>query len=86
MREARNPEIDLVVLASRDSDLVPVLDEISDMQGLDGVAKIETVSWFDKNAPGKVLGSLRPTSPRRIWNTNLGQVCFEASLDREDYT
>ncbi|WP_347354965.1 hypothetical protein [Intrasporangium sp.] len=34
----------------------------------------------------KGIGSLRPTPPRRIWNTNLDRACFEASLDRTDYT
>jgi uncharacterized LabA/DUF88 family protein len=90
MREAVAPDIDLVVLASRDTDLVPVLDELYDSRGADPsrYAKIETVAWFDPEARknGRSAGgSLQPTQPRRIWNTNLGRSCYEASVDRHDY-
>jgi hypothetical protein len=85
VREARRPEVDLVVLASRDTDLVPVLDELSDLWTANSVngARIETVSWFERGL--RSFGSLQPTPPRRIWNTNLGRACYEASLDRNDY-
>ena len=85
VREARRPDVDLVILASRDTDLVPALDEVFDMSVADPVhsAKIETASWYLKG--GKMFGSLRPTGPRRIWNTNLDEACFEASLDRRVY-
>lgn len=87
VREARRPDIDVVVLASRDTDLVPVLDEVTDMHSADraGVAQIETVSWHEPGGE-RNFGSLRPSAPRRIWNTNLDRGCFEASLDRTDYT
>lgn len=85
VREARDPNIDLVILASRDTDLVPALDEVYDMRGREnGIAKMETVSWFDRNAVYNA-GSLRPTAPRRIWNTNLNRRIFNASLDRNTY-
>lgn len=85
IREARHPDVDLVILASRDTDLVPVLDEVSDLWSTDRerIARIETISWFEKGL--RSYGSLRPTPPRRIWNTNLNRACFEASLDRTNY-
>lgn len=89
LRRALEPEVDLVVLASRDTDLVPVLDAVYDMRAASStVAKIETVSWFDRQAvtQGRFAGgSLRPTRPRRIWNTNLDRSCFEAARDTHDY-
>ena len=90
LREALRHDIDLVVMASRDTDLVPTLDTVFDMRTEDStVARIETVSWFDKEAArqGRFAGgNLRPTRPRRIWNTNLDRSSFEASRDRNDYT
>lgn len=90
VRQAARSDIDLVVLASRDTDLVPVLDEVYDLHGAepDTFAKIETASWFDHRArkAGRFAGgSLVPSGGRRIWNTNLDRKCFEASLDRGDY-
>lgn len=90
IREAARPDIDLVVLASRDTDLVPVLDELHDFHALDPqrYGRIETVSWFNTTwrEEGTLSGgSLVPTAPRRIWNTNLDRACYEASLDRTDY-
>jgi len=86
VREARAKDVDLVVLASRDTDLVPALDEVCDMRHRDGsVAKIETVSWFDRAAE-RNFGHLRATRPRSIWNTNLDRKVFEAAVDRRDYS
>lgn len=87
VREALAPDIDLVVLASRDTDLVPVLDEVWDMHRVrpEEVAAIETVSWFHREAATlglPVLGHLRPTGDRRTWNTNLDVDCFHAARDR----
>lgn len=79
-------DIDIVVLASRDTDLIPVLDQIYDMHRADSsVARIETFTWYDRNG-AKNFGSLRASYKRNIWNTNLGRDCYEASLDRKDYT
>lgn len=87
VRLATAPGIDLVVLASRDTDLVPALDEVSDMSASNPnkVARIETFSWDDRTAPGPRFGSLRATTPRRIWNTNLDRRVFDAALDRNSY-
>lgn len=90
VRESMDAEVDLVILASRDTDLVPALDELYDLRGQDAdrFARIETVSWFDPTAKkdGRFAGgNLRPSGQRRIWNTNMDRACFEASLDRRDY-
>lgn len=90
LREAARPDIDLVVLASRDTDLVPVLDEVYDLRAVDPdrYGRIETASWFNRRAREEHAmsgGSLRPTAPRRIWNTNLDRPSYEAALDRNDY-
>lgn len=86
LREAERDDIDLVILASRDTDLVPVLDDLYDRRGRDPdrYARIETVAWLDRDARF-TGGSIRPTAPRRIWNTNLGRDAYDASLDRDDY-
>lgn len=89
VREALRPDIDVVILASRDTDLVPTLDTLVDMrQDHPDIARIETVSWFNKNAnrEGNYMGgSLLPSGGRRIWNTNLDRRAYEASLDRRSY-
>lgn len=88
-RQALHPDIDLVILASRDTDLVPVLDTLVDMRTQDPtVAKIETASWFNRDAApqGNAGGSLRPADNRRVWNTNLDRRAFESSRDRRDYS
>ncbi|WP_416890817.1 hypothetical protein [Microbacterium sp.] len=90
VREAARSDIDLVILASRDTDLVPVLDELHDFHGAEPsrYAGIETVAWFNsrwEEEGARTYGNLRPTAPRRIWNTNLDRDCYEASLDRRDY-
>jgi hypothetical protein len=91
VREAARDDVNVVVLASRDTDLVPVLDEVHDLQEREPsrYSRIETASWFNPNAREEGLrnagGNLRPTSPRRIWNTNLDRACYEAALDRRDY-
>lgn len=89
LREALRPEVDVVMLASRDTDLVPTLDTVVDMgREHSGIARIETLSWFNRNAVREgnhAGGSLRPSGGRRVWNTNLDRRCYEASLDRRDY-
>jgi len=90
MTEALDPAIDLVILASRDTDLVPALDQVSDLHTANraAVAAVETVSWHNRNAKKEGAmngGNLRPSGGRRIWNTNLDRACYDASLDRGDY-
>jgi hypothetical protein len=81
VREARDPSIDLVILASSDSDLAPALDEV---QRLDA-AKVESFCWYD---PKQRLGfQLHPTNRSKpIWNTRLGEDAFRSSWDRSVYS
>jgi uncharacterized LabA/DUF88 family protein len=82
VREAADGEVDLVILASRDSDLRPALDEALRL----GSAKIETTTWHDPEHPGWCR-PLRPDDEkRRLWNTKLGETQFQRCLDRIDYT
>lgn len=46
VRAARDPAVDLVILASSDTDLAPALDEVRRL----GTAKIETFCWWDAKA------------------------------------
>lgn len=90
LNESERQDVDLVILASRDTDLVPVLDELHDRRGQDSerFARVETVAWFNRDLlRGRAMsgGSLKPTGPRRIWNTNLDRACYDASIDRNDY-
>ncbi|MCH6164856.1 NYN domain-containing protein [Pseudonocardia alaniniphila] len=81
VREARRPDVDLVILASHDSDLEPALDEAIALQS----AKVETFSWFDPAQPRR-MRQLRPGGARRVWNTRLGETEFVNCWDRSDYT
>jgi hypothetical protein len=81
IREAREPDVDLVVLASHDSDLEPALDEALDLRR----AKIETCCWFDRMNPHRTR-QLRPGGGRRIWNTRLGEIQFQNCWDTASYT
>jgi uncharacterized LabA/DUF88 family protein len=82
VREAADPAVDLVVLASSDTDLEPALDEALKP----GSAKIETVSWHDPAQPHR-WPQLRPTDrSRRLWNTRLGKTEFQLSRDHTKYS
>jgi uncharacterized LabA/DUF88 family protein len=81
VREARKPDVDLVVLASQDSDLEPALDEAIALR----TAKIETFCWFDYAQPHKAR-QLRPGSGRRVWNTRMGETEFRNCWDLTDYS
>jgi uncharacterized LabA/DUF88 family protein len=90
IRESFRSDIDLVILATRDTDLIPALDELYDLRGREPrlYAQVETVAWFNSNAVAEgnyTGGNLRPTAPRRIWNTNLDRAAFVASRDTRDY-
>jgi hypothetical protein len=80
VREARLPDVDLVVLASHDSDLEPALDEAIALQS----AKVETFSWLDAANPGATR-QLRAGGGRRIWNTRLGETEFRNCWDTSKY-
>ena len=80
VREAQHRAVDLVILASHDSDLEPALDEAVRM----GAAKVETFTWHDPSQPWR--RQLRLSDGRNLWNTRLSEVDFEASRDPMDYT
>jgi len=80
LREARKPDVDLVILASHDSDLEPALDEAIALH----TAKIETFCWFDPSQPHRTR-QLRPGSGR-VWNTRLGETEFRNCWDLTDYS
>lgn len=74
------PNVDLVILASIDSDLVPALHAAQDA----GRAKIETACWGDRSYGG--FGQLRVDKCRpSLWNTALSHSAFEASIDPKSY-
>jgi uncharacterized LabA/DUF88 family protein len=78
VREAQDPDINLTILASHDTDLMPALDAALRI----GSAKVETCCW--KTATGK-CHPIRPFSGRSIWNTWLDKSSFTASLDPIKY-
>lgn len=80
VREAAASDVDLVILASVDSDLEPALAEVL----LAGTAKVETVSWYH---PGQHCAELRlADKSKRLWNTRLNETNFLNCLDRNNYT
>ena len=79
IREACDPNVDLVILASSDSDLEPAIEEAHRM----GAAKIETASWW--NAREKWGQQLR-LRELRVWNTRLDETVFNSVRDTQDYT
>jgi len=78
VREARDANNQLVIVASQDTDLIPALNEAIVQNG----AKIETCSWFSGNASWS--HEIRPEK-RKIWNTRLDGTNFSRSLDTKAY-
>jgi hypothetical protein len=77
MRNANSNLIDLVIVASHDSDLEPAVEEA---QSQSKRTKLETVSWF--NPKYKFARSkMNPKTSTPIWNTALGQEVFRDSFD-----
>lgn len=76
LTESLNPEIDVVILASQDTDLSPSLDAALALNK----AKIETVQWWYPEGK-RTVGHLRPTKGQRIWNTRLTKDHFLSSVD-----
>ena len=77
VRHSRRDDIDLVILASLDSDLIPALDEAV----LSG-AKVETFSWWSPEQRGFEMRL--SDRERRLWNTRLNEEQFLRCLDRTD--
>jgi uncharacterized LabA/DUF88 family protein len=77
MRNNASPHIDLVIVASHDSDLEPAIEEA---RALETGTKLETVSWLNlefKNTRSKM--SPKTTPP--IWNTALRLESYIASIE-----
>jgi uncharacterized LabA/DUF88 family protein len=82
VREAANPDVDLAILASQDSDLQPALDEAL----LLGTAKVETVNWYDPAQRYRCPQLCPEDHTQRLWNTRLGDTEFQRSWDRTLYS
>ena len=80
LRLARADDIDLVIVASHDSDLKPALDEAIDLRA----AKIETCAWTRPDL-GPYFRQMSPTPPRRVWHTRLQYADFKKSFDPTVY-
>lgn len=78
VRETKDTEIDLVILASQDTDLIPALNEAIAC----GSAKIETCAWYASG--NRSSREIRPEG-KAIWNTRLNRNHFQNSLDRKIY-
>lgn len=73
------PDVDLVILASLDSDLVPAIDEVLSQR----TAMIETCSWF---VPGDNAYELRSSDRTQwIWNTRLTETNVLNCQDRNEH-
>ena len=70
---------DVVVLASRDTDLAPALDNAART----GSAKVEAAKWYH---PGNSRTFGRIKTERRLWTTSMTEQHFLSSLDPIDYT
>lgn len=70
---------DVVVLASRDTDLAPALDNAART----GRAKVEAAKWYHPGIP-HTFGQIK--TERRLWTTSMNEQHFLSSLDPIDYT
>ena len=78
VRLAASNQFDGVILASRDTDLIPAIEQAHKN------CQVEAVKWFNKDLP-YTKGSLRPEG-FRLWTTNMKEEDYRASLDLHDYT
>ncbi|MFD4058774.1 hypothetical protein, partial [Streptomyces californicus] len=79
VREARQPDTDLVILASHDSDLDPALDEAAALN----MAKVETFCWVDPQR--KHRARMKRQTQRSLWFTPLGPTEFVNCRDLTEY-
>ena len=75
---ARSRAYDVVVLASRDTDLAPALDAAAATAG----AKVEAAKWYDP-AAGWTRGNIKTN--RRLWTISMTRRHFMGSLDPRSY-
>lgn len=69
---------DVVVLASRDTDIAPAFDNAART----GSAKVEAAKWYH---PGNSRTFGRIKTERRLWTTSMTEQHFLSSLDPLDY-
>lgn len=69
---------DVVVLASRDTDLAPALDNAART----GSAKVEAAKWYHPGVPS-TRGRIK--TERRLWTTSMTEQHLLSSLDPIDY-
>lgn len=74
----RSGAYDVVVLASRDTDLAPALDAAAALRQ----SKVEAAKWFHP-AERRTRGRIR--TEHRLWTTSMTQRHFEESRDLRDY-
>ncbi|MCI1915137.1 MAG: NYN domain-containing protein [Bifidobacteriaceae bacterium] len=80
VRLAKSQEYDVVILASRDTDLIPALEEAQHEARI----KIEAVKWYD-NAAAFTRGNLKIES-FRMWTTSMKRDSYEKSIDNFPYS
>jgi hypothetical protein len=78
-RPLRQPDIDLVILASHDSDLDPALDEAAAL----GTAKVETFCWVDPQQRHRAR--MKRQTRSSLWVTPLGPTEFANCRDLTAY-
>jgi uncharacterized LabA/DUF88 family protein len=79
-RLARSGDFDIVILASRDTDLAPALDEAHSY----GVCRVEAVKWYSPTYP-HTRGHLPIKQDWKLWTTSMIEEDFKESLDRHSY-
>lgn len=80
VRAAQDPTVDLVIIASSDSDLAPVIDEVRRLH----TAKAETFCWWDESR--RIGYRIHPTDRSKpVWNTRLPETAFHACRDLTKY-
>lgn len=76
VRLAQQNDIDTVILASQDTDLIPALEEVVTRK----LGHVETVRWFDKE-DSYTFGRLG-----KVWVTYMERDSFLNSRDTRDYS
>lgn len=80
VRAAQDPAVDLVIVASSDTDLAPVLDEVRRL----GTAKVETFCWWDETR--RIGYRIHPSDRSMpVWNTRLPEHVFHTCRDLTHY-
>jgi len=73
--EAMTHQVDVVIIASRDTDLIPALEIVRSRR----LAHVETASW---DGSSRICFS----GERQPWCHRMDEAAYEAIRDRRDYT